>query len=82
MKAVMSVGTVLSRRAADLQKADPVQLSLFHPVKVAVDGLRDGSVECIGDAFYNGRGRYKCLANVHGALCIIEVTITFNGDKP
>jgi len=82
MKAVMSTGTYLSRRVADLQKGDPVQLSLFHPAKVCVDGLCDGPVECIGDALYNGNGRYRCLAKVHSSLCIIEVTITFNGDKP
>ena len=47
---------------------------------VEVDGLQD--TRCVEGIEYWGRatrqpdGTYQCLANVGGALCLVEVTLT------
>ena len=43
------------------------------------DGMRDSKdpeIEYIGKATRLPNGKWKCLAIVHSALCIVEVTIT------
>lgn len=50
--------------------------------EVDVDGLMDRKgVVYIGKAKRQPDGTYRCLANVGGALCIVEVTITFQDKK-
>lgn len=59
-----------------------IQLHLLYPNKVNVEGLtsRSGSISYLGEATYShGDGFYKCLANVDGTLCIVEVKISFEG---
>jgi len=58
------------------------QLHLFYPEKIPVDKMTDksGRIQYIGDATYShGEGFYKCLADVDGALCTVEVKISFEG---
>ena len=48
------------------------------PDEVDVDGRIDSrGVEYIGTAKQQPDGTWRCLANVGGALCIVEVKITF-----
>lgn len=44
---------------------------------VDVDGYLDvtGSIRYIGRARRQEDGTWRCLADVHGALCLVEVTI-------
>jgi hypothetical protein len=48
------------------------------PERIKVDGRRspDGLIEYWGIATRQPNGRYHCLANVDGYLCIVEVSIT------
>lgn len=61
------------------------QLSLFYPNKVSVNRMYDPKlinagtfIEYLGEAMYShGDWIYRCLANVNGALCVVEAKITF-----
>lgn len=65
--------------------ADGVQLDLFWPPVVDVDGRTSGDeesgyIEYIGRAVYNGNGHYKCLAKINRfILAVVEVKLTFEG---
>lgn len=57
-----------------------IQLHLFYPPKVALDGKIDcdGMVTYHGDATYShGDGFYRCLARVGLTLCVVEVRLRF-----
>ena len=45
--------------------------------EVDVDGLESKGVRFIGKAAKQEDGTWRCLAEVGGALCLVEVTITF-----
>ena len=49
------------------------------PNEVDVDGreVQDG-ILLIGKATRREDGKWTCLANVHGALCLVEVKVRFN----
>ena len=55
------------------------QLHLFYPPKISIDGYfgpGDNVIRYIGDATYShGEGFYRCLAEVSGALCVVEVRL-------
>ena len=59
------------------------QLSFIlpNPVTVDIDGRyderSDGNVSYIGKATQQFDGTWRCLANVFGTLCLVEVNITF-----
>lgn len=49
----------------------------FTPREVSVDGMVDkNGVEFYGKATLQEDGTWRCYANVHGLLCIVEVSIT------
>lgn len=46
------------------------------PNELNIDGLVDRGIRYIGKAVQSGtHGTYRCLANVGGSLCVVEVTI-------
>jgi hypothetical protein len=50
----------------------------IEPDEVDVDGVVDArGVQFIGRAARQPDGTWRCLANVAGALCIVEVKVTF-----
>lgn len=50
----------------------------LYPEEVNVDGMVDKrGIRYIGKAKRRNDGRWCCLADLHGMLCIVEVTITF-----
>lgn len=50
----------------------------LYPEEVNVDGMVDKrGIRYIGKAKRCNNGRWRCLADLHGMLCIVEVTITF-----
>ena len=55
------------------------QRVFIEPDELDVDGRMDakGGVVFIGNAKRQSDGTWRCLANVGGALCIVEVKITF-----
>lgn len=59
-----------------------------HPINVDVDGLDDGKgMRCIGVATLSytdtdGNVFYTCLASVSGALCRVQIKITFGTPVP
>lgn len=58
-----------------------VQLELkLHPNDmVNLDGyVCPKGVRYLGNARKQNNGKYHCLANVGGALCLVELDITFN----
>ncbi len=62
------------------------QLGLpFNPAIIDLDGIEDpkykGQVRYIGKASLIFDNSYRCLANVGGALCVVEATIT-RGAEP
>lgn len=52
----------------------------FTPREIDVDGMTDerdgGFIEFYGKATSQPDGTWRCLANVGGTLCVVEVTIT------
>ena len=49
-----------------------------EPDELDVDGMVDAKgVIFIGKAKRQADGTWRCLANVGGALCVVEVRITF-----
>jgi hypothetical protein len=73
------------RRAVDAEFSDDLEAALtlagFERApshSVAVDGIQpEEGIELWGRAMRQEDGTYQCLANVHGALCRVEVNITF-----
>lgn len=58
---------------------EPIQLSLpFYGKQVKVDGIVDEArnVQYIGVATHYFDDVYRCLANVAGCLCVVEVRLT------
>lgn len=57
-----------------------LELQLYHE-EIDVDGLIDKRsterawIQYIGKARRQNNGKYTCLADVNGCLCIVEVTI-------
>ncbi len=52
------------------------------PRQVSVDGMtspdgQGGIIEYIGNATEQPDGKFRCLANIHGTLSIVEVDLTF-----
>lgn len=63
----------------------PVQLGLpFYGKDVLVDGIVDEArqISYLGKATHVFDNLYKCLAVVGGALCVVEVTISFHDHVP
>jgi hypothetical protein len=55
---------------------------LPEPETVDVDGVLDrNGIRYLGTARRQPNGKYVCLADVAGALCWVEVTLTF-GAQP
>ena len=65
-----------------MERRPVIQLSLFYPPSVKVDGLmtHDGNVEYIGNATYtHGDGYYRAIAKIGGtSLCVMEVKLNFD----
>ena len=61
----------------EMNEAERLEASGLLSVKV--DGMRsnDGLIEYWGIARRQPNGLYRCLADVGGALCFVEVSITF-----
>jgi hypothetical protein len=60
------------------------QLELYpiNPRELDVDGMVDTKgVRFIGKATQQFDGKWRCLADVGGALCIVEVNIKFESLK-
>ncbi len=57
---------------------EQLPLRLSKPLEFDVDGLVDRTygVKLIGKALEQFDGTYICLADVHGALCRVEVRLT------
>jgi len=54
-----------------------LELRLSNPREVDVDGMMDSKgVVFLGKATQQFDGTWRCLANVAGALCLVEVRIT------
>jgi hypothetical protein len=54
------------------------QLELKTGTEINVDGMHDAKgVRFLGKATLMGDGTWRCLADVGGALCRVEVKITF-----
>ncbi len=55
-----------------------VDREVVAPLKVSLDGHKDEKtgVTYIGEATRREDGKYVCLANVQGCLCLVEVSIT------
>lgn len=54
----------------------------FKPVQVDVEGRycetdRYGDIKMLGKAALQPDGKWRCLANVGGALCLVEVSLRF-----
>lgn len=50
-------------------------------VSLDVDGIVDSlGITLIGTTTKTQDGKWRCLANVSGCLCIVEVKITFEQD--
>lgn len=56
---------------------DHIQLHLFEPYEVNIDGQIDElhGIQYIGSATRQNNGKYKCLANVNCCLCIVEINL-------
>ena len=68
----VQAGMVLADFVADYFSIDDSM-----PDVVDVDGMVDTKgVRCIGNATRQIDGTWRCLANVGGALCIVEVSIS------
>lgn len=54
------------------------------PSTIDVNGLWDSKkpIEFLGKATRQPNGKWHCLANVNGALCRVEVTITLLPEEP
>ncbi len=59
---------------------EQLELRVLEPVEFDVDGHVDArGIEYIGKASLQFNGKWRCLANVGGALCVVEVKITRPG---
>jgi hypothetical protein len=59
-----------------------LSLQLIAPRKLSVDRVVDTrGIMYLGDAVQQFDGTWRCLANVAGALCLVEVTIKEMGAK-
>jgi len=50
----------------------------------SVEGLsdpRDPNIEYMGNATLQPSGKYHAVANIYGALALIQLTVTFEGDE-
>jgi hypothetical protein len=57
-------------------------LELKTGTEIDVDGMVDAKgIRFIGKAILMGDGTWRCLADVGGALCRVEVKITFQHEK-
>lgn len=56
---------------------EQLELDLYNET-IDVDGMYDqrNGIQYIGNARRRNDGKWVCLANVGGALCLVEVTIT------
>lgn len=61
-----------------------LELILRNPKRISVEGMvdektktRDGGYRIVymGEAVQQFDGTFRCLANVYGALCVVEVSI-------
>lgn len=67
------------------QQRQADQPDVVTPQPLNVDGtiLSDGRVMLIGTATWDGdTGKYRCLANVEGALCVVEIKVTPRAANP
>lgn len=61
-----------------MKGAPGVQLDLFYPPEIDLDGRidRDGAIELIGTATYaRPGGFYRCLARIGDTLATVEVRL-------
>jgi hypothetical protein len=57
-----------------------LELRLINPKEVNVDGVMDSKgIVFLGKATQQFDGTWRCLANVAGALCLVEVRISLCG---
>ena len=58
---------------------EQLDLKLANPRRINVDGVfgTDGHILYIGEATQQFNGTWRALANVFGALCVVEVDIKF-----
>lgn len=55
----------------------------LDPVELDVDGMEDSrGVRFFGKASLQPNGKWRCLADVWGNLCIVEATVTFGDVTP
>ena len=62
-----------------------LELQPRDPRRVDVDKVLDCKrdyIQYIGEATQMFDGTWRCLANVGGALCVVEVSITFEEPTP
>ena len=58
-----------------------LDLTLPSPRILRVEGYTDANgIRFLGDAEQQFDGTWRCLANVGGALCLVEVRVSFQGD--
>ncbi len=56
---------------------EQLDLTLKDPPQIDIDRLVDSrGIQYIGKATMQADGTWRALANVHGSLCLVEVTIT------
>lgn len=46
-----------------------------------IDEKSDGAISYVGKATLQPDGTWQCLANVDGALCLVEVKLTFHEER-
>ncbi len=61
-----------------------LSLPLYGPSEVDIDKRRDDKkdIQYIGKAILQGDGKYRCLADVSGMLCVVVVNLTFEKEHP
>ena len=55
-----------------------------NAVELDVEGryTNHGQIRLLGKARRRADGKWECLADVRGNLCLIEVSVTFGVDEP
>ncbi len=56
---------------------EPTQLNLYYPPSFLIDNHIDSKgIRYFGIATYVKDNLYHCLANVNGALCTVEISVS------
>lgn len=60
---------------------EQLELRLINPREVNVDGVMDDKgIVFLGKATQQFDGTWRCLANVYGTLCLVEVKVSITPD--